>query len=404
MVRRQPCRASSLFHPLPSLRSSVLPLMVWLFAAMASGNANADLDSRIMYSIEWLVDESDTIVIVRDSRDFASGNPEVIKCLKGDAASIQWPLTAMTTRWPDYKNCIPPSTGPVRLLFIRESSLLLQSVSLGRQRAIPAIGWTEFFTHHEAVPLAGIHSTLYGVTQFGDLLLTESSLHAAIEARLKQKRTPVKVRANLYSAYELDSVDLGMKESEKFACSSTPSQFPLEHNNEIFSIVVPSDTIRRDHYLEQLKSGGVIEKIFAVHQLASMMDPPAHAALRVASQSDEVEFGYGGDRSTTEIGEWNSVRMAATTELQKIDQQRDSFLDQLSRPAATEKIDAIRNLVFFDDPKAIEAIRKATQTESAIPLVDFDHGTTIDVETVRKTAAAALEQIERNRVNSTKSP
>lgn len=190
MTRLQFSGVSSRPNPSHRWRNTLFSLMVWFFAATASDNAMADLDSRIMYSIEWLVDESDTIVVVRDAPNQADALPEVIKCIKGNAASIKWPLTPMTTRWPDYKNCVPPSTGSVRLLFIRESSLLLQAVSLGRPGDIPAIGWTEFFTHHEGVPLAGIHSTLYGVSQFGDLLLTESSLHAAIDARLKLNRIP----------------------------------------------------------------------------------------------------------------------------------------------------------------------------------------------------------------------
>lgn len=385
-------------------RNLLLSLLTCLVLGFITERAMADLDTRIMYSVEWLVDESDSIVIVRDSQNPGQDHPTVIKCIKGKEDSIVWPLTPLLTRWPDYKNCIPPSTGPVRLLYIRKSSLLLQSVSLGRKKTIPPIGWNEFLTQHDPIPIAGIHSTLYGVTQYGELLLTESSLYAAIENRMKMTRTPIKVRTHSYAINEHNSLEADLQKSDKSAYSSTPYQFPLNHTAEIYSIIVPSDTHRRDYYINVLQSGIVFDKISAVNELAAMMDPLAHAAVRETTQSNEIGLRYGEESSTREIGPWNSLRLAATTALKAIDLQRDLFLEQLKRPLATDKIEAIKNLVFFDDPKAIEAIRETTRIESATPYINLDNGTSIDVETVRETALQALKQLERDRPNAKKSP
>jgi hypothetical protein len=398
------CVMYPLSHPLQRGRKTLSSLLFWLVLGFISERAMADLDTRIMYSVEWLVDESDTIVIVRDSQNPEQNNPNVIKCIKGKVDSIVWPLTPLLTRWPDYKNCVPPSAGPVRLLFIRKSSLLLQSVSLGRNKTIPAIGWNEFFTQHDPIPIAGIHSTLYGVTQYGDLLLTESALYAAIENRMKMPRTPIQVRTHAYAINEQNSLEADLKESDKFAYSSTTDQFPLNHTDEIYSIIVPSDTHRRDYYINHLQSGIVFDKISAVNELAAMMDPLAQAAVRAAMQSDEIGRRYGEEDSIQEIGPWNSVRLAATTAMENIDKQRDMFLDQLKQPMATDKIEAIKNLVLFDDPKATEAIRQTTRIESAAPHINLDNGTSIDVETVRETALQALQQLQRDRPNATKSP
>lgn len=391
-------------HPLQRGQKTFLSLFAWLVLAFISERAMADLDTRMMYSVEWLVDESDTIVIVRDAQNPEQDHPKVIKCLKGKVDSIVWPLSPLLTRWPDYKNCVPPAAGPVRLLFIRKSSLLLQSVSLGRKKTVPAIGWNEFFTQHDPIPIAGIHSTLYGVTQYGELLLTESSLYGAIEDRIKLSRNPIQVRTHSYAINEQNSLEADLKESDKFAYSTTPNQFPLNHTDEIYSIIVPSDTHRRDYYVNLLRNGSTFDKIYAVNELAVMMDPLAQAAVRTAMQSDEIGLRYGEEQSTQEIGPWNSLRLAAVTAMENIDKQRDLLLEQLRRPMATDKIDAINKLVFFDDPKAIEAIRQTTRIESAIPYINLDNGTSIDVEAVREAALQALQQLQRDRANATKSP
>lgn len=390
---------SSFQHPISILQRWLLVSVVLVVTTLVSSRAKADLDTRIMYSIEWLVDESDTIVIVRDPQNPGEGNPKVIKCIKGNEASIVWPLTLIKTRWPDYKNCVPPSDGPVRLLFIRGSSLLLQEVSLGRKRAIPAIRWSEFFSKHDPIPIAGISQTLYGVTQFGDLLLTESSLFEAIEARLKSVRVPIKARPDGGNVYALNSVDFGMSEGKIFAWSNASDEFPLNHSDEHYSIIVPCDTHRRDYYLNQLKNGFVSEKRSAIRQLGAMMDTEAHAAIRVAVKSDEIELGYSKEGTVQEIGPWNSVHFAAIEELEHIDKHRDKLFELLASPQATDKIDAISDLVYFNDPLAVDAICQATQTPEASPHINIDAGTTVDVQAVREAAAKALQQIERDRFN-----
>ena len=158
----------------------------------------------------------------------------------------------MITPWPRYKSCVPPSNGPVRLLFIRGFSQLLQAVSLGREMSFRAIDWKKYTLLYVPEPSFGILPTLYGVTQFGDLLLTESSLYNAIDTRMKTVQVPVKLLTNPH-VYVLNSADLGMVGGEKFACSSTPNEFPLAFTDEIYSIVVPSDMHRRDYYIEHLR-------------------------------------------------------------------------------------------------------------------------------------------------------
>ncbi len=274
-----------------------------------------------MLSIEWLVDESDTIAIVREPEKAQDGNPKILRCLKGKAESIVWPLIPRKTRWEDYKNCVPPSAGPVRILFIRGSSQLLQAVSLGRKRSFQKIDWTKF-SSYEPIPIHGIGPTLYGVTQFGDLLLTESSLYAAIDARLKLDLEPVKLRENPYGVFETLASDLGVTGDRKFAYCSTMNDFPLAWTDDTYLIVVPFDTHRRDYFIKQLKTAPIGEKIYAIHQLAGMMDATAQAAIQAAVQSDEVERGYVASGVNPGIGPWNSVRDAALTALEIIDKQR----------------------------------------------------------------------------------
>jgi hypothetical protein len=143
-----------------------LPMAAVVCAAI-SGVGKADLNQHCIRTTEWLVDNSTVIAVVREPHHGAGGKSTVLRTLKGDATQIVWPLKESPFDGYDYYG--PPSHGPVRLVFVRETSELLAGVKLGRGQV------------HEP----RIHDVLYGVTQYGQLLLTESDLFAAIAAQLR---------------------------------------------------------------------------------------------------------------------------------------------------------------------------------------------------------------------------
>lgn len=72
----------------PFLRTAVV---LTLFGGWNSA-LFGDLNTYRIKTVEWLVDNSDVIAIVRDSVDAAAARPDVLATLKGNADRIKWPL------------------------------------------------------------------------------------------------------------------------------------------------------------------------------------------------------------------------------------------------------------------------------------------------------------------------
>jgi hypothetical protein len=107
----------------------------------------------VVYSVEWLVDESNAIVVCQYENESDEVVAKIIRTLKGDAESIRWPLNKLAVH---KETLLPSSKGRVRLLFIRGNSELLQMVELGR-------GYTQE---------PSIRKAFLGISQYGQLYLT----------------------------------------------------------------------------------------------------------------------------------------------------------------------------------------------------------------------------------------
>jgi hypothetical protein len=210
--------------------------------------ARADLELCCIRTVEWLVDNSTFIAVVRDPAD-GEKRPTALQTLKGDADRVSWPL-----KRPEHiGNFVyePPGKGPFRLIYVREG-VLLQAVQLGRvQSDIP-----------------DVRDVLYGVTQYGRLLLTESQLRDAIDARL---------RSGPGQAVERRGNDWHARQGRVAA----PLEFPLECGPETFQLIVPFTTDRRDYFIVQLRTGTAAERIYAVSELLRF---PREAGVRQAIQ------------------------------------------------------------------------------------------------------------------------
>ena len=232
-----------------------------IICAACPVSSRADLYQSCIRTVEWLVDNSDIIVVVRDTPDAAGKNPTVIRTLKGDASKLKWPLKKAPVGGYTYYG--PPSGGTVRLIYVRGTSELLQSVKLGRKRP----------------SAAKVHDLLYGVTQYGKLLLNQSDLFSAITTQLKARRaTPV--------ARKKDSPHF-----KRSGIEASPN-FPLEQSDDTYVLIVSFTTARRDHFIKQLKTGDAVERLHAIHELSQLIDAKAKRAIKDAATCKNVTPSY----------------------------------------------------------------------------------------------------------------
>lgn len=255
---------------------------------------SGDLSRSTLLSIDWLVDESSVIVVARfpdaeNKNEFAGrrieAKPELIRTIKGSFEDLQWPLE-MPFEIQLGQHAGPPVGGRVRLLFIRGTSELLQSVKLGRDYNFPPTLWDKW----------------HGITQFGEMLLTESALYHAIDERLQAQR-PSAPNTLIHVDISRDAL--------------------LQVHSDRLWLRVPAGLERRDHYIKLLKSGDAAERIYSIRLLAKMNDEQATAAIRAAVHCEHVtpvyhDQGIGGGSWPEE---WNtdSVRAAAAEAIKLID-------------------------------------------------------------------------------------
>lgn len=286
-----------------------LGFLVWLSAATVMGQEK----QYGMMSIDWLVDESDVIAIVLEKQ-----NPieqKVLKTIKGRSEAVDWKNIQITNRAGFLE---PPSKIPrnlnhkeqVRLLFVRGQGVLLQAVSLERSESITSVNHS---THpdYKPYPRLGIETKLYGVTQFGELLLTESQLFRAINDRMKIAHQPIPLRPSC-------GKHLGGEGA--LPARNAPESFPLNNDDETYFLVVPFDHIRRDHFQSLLANGDAEEKLYAIRELAILDDEAATHTIEQAANCPEAREVFHFESSTGETVAWTAedVRAAAKAELQTI--------------------------------------------------------------------------------------
>lgn len=266
-----------------------------------------------MMSIEWLVDESDVIAIVLEKETPAK--QKVLKTLKGRSESVDWHNLEMASR---DGFLTPPSQIPrnlnhkerVRLMFVRGRDELLQAVSLERSESIASVNQT---THpdYKPYPRLGFETKLYGVTQFGELLLTESKLFRAIEDRMKIAHRPIPLRPSCGKHLGGDGA---------LPARYAPESFALNNDDETYYLVVPYDASRRDHFLSLLSNGDAAEKLCAIRELAIFDDASFTIAIERAAKCIEAREVFHFEKSSGEVVAWTAadVRAAANAELQRL--------------------------------------------------------------------------------------
>ena len=254
-------------------------LVIWI---AGTGSLKADLYQSCIRTVEWLVDNSDVIAVTRKSPDAEGDEPTVLRTLKGDAARIKRPLER-----PRLEGCTyyePPTDGPVRLIFVRGRSELLGSVKLGRER------------------LEGtkVYDILYGVTQYGSLLVTQSDLFDAIDVRLRSGPGRAIARKEDSPHFKRSGIE-------------APRSFPLEDSDDTYVLIVPFTVARRDHYIEELKSGDAEERLHAIYELYQLVDTKALSAIRDATTCRNVEptYDFTWSSRTVRVLRTQHVRKAA---------------------------------------------------------------------------------------------
>lgn len=248
-------------------RIGVQPLLVALAAcASLASQAVADLEGRHIGSIEWLVDNSDVVAIVKYPQEGNQGLPTVVRALKGDEKRLDRPL-----EYPPYSRSFPSfsSNGSASLIFVQGSSKLLAEIAIARP------------TPEGYSPK--IEDIYYGVTQYEEVLLTQSAFLRAVASRIQSG--PGQVLPSKHKYHE---------DQHNFVLR--PKQgFPIGAAEVDYTIIVSLSVELRDHYIEVLKTGDASDRIHAIDVLVAFDDEAAVQAIRDATQCRDVSASYGND-------------------------------------------------------------------------------------------------------------
>lgn len=264
-------------------------LVAFIASLTLAPPASADLEGRGIYSIEWLVDNSDVVAVVQYSEEGNLDQPTIIRALKGKDKTLGLPLKYPNFDGNDFRSS--SRNGLASLIFVRGSSEVLQEIGLARP--IPE-GYTP-----------ELKDIYYGVTQYGELLVTQSALLKAVEDRIQS------------GPGELLPARNERKDGEKFSVWR-PHDFPLTTGEVDYWIFVSLTVERRDHYIEMLETGDATERIFAIDALMDFDDEKALQAIRNATQCSDVapsyvaHRGYGALKTLTT----EDVRARATKALE----------------------------------------------------------------------------------------
>lgn len=271
-------------------------LLILMLCLCSPGTAHGDLNQYMVRTTEWLVDHSSVICVAEFDDEKPNSIRKVLTTIKGDATALN--RTPKKPSFDGYPYFAPPAGGAVRLLFIGENQELWQAVTLRRYP-------TERPT---------LHDVFYGVDQYGQIHLTESSLMDAIRAHMAAKPSKSVTRR---------------KSSPHFGRSGieAPPYFPFESGGETFVLVVDFTERRRDFYLSQLKSGDCAERLHAIRELSQLEDTMAHAAIEAATRASGVspshmlQWSYRGVPHQSDRPD-DMVRNAARDALKRIAEGR----------------------------------------------------------------------------------
>lgn len=253
---------------------NVSPLLLQALAActMLTSQAAADLESRILYSVEWLVDNSDVIAIVRHGEDAMPTDPIVLRTLKGTNKPLGKQLRYRKFDGNDFRS--EPVNGHAAIIFVRGSSEVLSETVIARQ--VPE-GYAP-----------NLKDIYYGVTQFGKVLVSQAELIEAVESRVESGPSPLLMPRDKpgYSRSQ-NATDFNMYSLVGFA---------LTVGEVEYGIRVSLSVERRDHYIKVLRKGNAAERISAVGYLLDFDDEQALQALREATECNDVTPAYMADR------------------------------------------------------------------------------------------------------------
>lgn len=172
---------------------------------------------------------------------------------------------------------------------MRGTSTVLDAVALDRE-----------------VPIStpSIRDVPYGVTQYGDLILTPSDLLHLAQTRVRTGPGTALAHGSNSSPADRGGV-------------WAPSDFPLETSDESYLLIVPSTVERRDHYIEVLRTGDATSRIQAIRELSRFVDQKSVAAIHEAKDVREVMPGcrYSWERQCVEVLTSEDVRLAAKNAL-----------------------------------------------------------------------------------------
>lgn len=253
----------------PPLR--ILALILALPCSSIALSARADYHLSYINSVEWLVDNSDTILVIESQEETVKATaPEIVQVLKGSTEGVKWPLRR--TPWGSHVYFGPRYDDSVRLLFIRGTSELLGEVSLVRE-------WNSAVQHR-----------FYGVTQTGELLMSPSTLVNAVKDRLE-------VRKNKSLGPRTSSAPSGTSNI------AAPLYFPLETTGDTYILTVPFDSHLRDEYIRLLQNGDAAQCIYAIYGLSHFHGEVAADALRDAMKMESVLPSYRRKDGRTKLEE-----------------------------------------------------------------------------------------------------
>jgi len=269
-------------------REGLIRLCSLLGLLLAPGAALADYNQHLVYSVEWLACESDTIALVRNEGERRT----VLHTLKGSGEipdelfelsafrfgyDIDQPWSSKLNPWRKGE-----PAGRISLLFLRKGKIL-QDVVFGR--VIPG--------SHPSVK-----DRFYGVTETGDLITSEPELIHAVNSALKEKRGDPIVR-------------LRRAPFKEYSGATAPRWFALESTGDTYVIITKFDEAWRDRMIAMAQEGTAAERIWALVQLSWNDDKKSVDVLkRTAARLPEDVIPSGGGRDKGPLGAADVQRAA----------------------------------------------------------------------------------------------
>ena len=151
-----------------------------------------------------------------------------------------------------------------------------------------------------------MHRILFGVDQYGDLILSQNDLLERVASRIKVGTGhTLPLRAVWHHARQRSGVE-------------APYDFPLETNGITYVLIVPFTEERRDHFLELLRTGDAIEQLRAIFELKQFDDEKAFNAIKAAAQQDKVRLGFRYNQGGRQVVTSSDVRTAAQLAIRRI--------------------------------------------------------------------------------------